>query len=426
MDTEVLVCADLHGTPHLIGRLWAHLRRGKESASFEYDKAWLSSAERYALEPALQLGAGAFHTATDRALFGAIGDSAPDRWGRMLMRRAERRRAAAAGEAPRTLYEIDFLLMVNDEARGGALRFASRPDGPFLSATQQTAVPPLVDLPRLLAAAERVVDENEGDEDLRLLFAPGSSLGGARPKSSVRENDDRLAIAKFPHKEDEWRAVAWEATALSLAAKAGINVPRFRLESIAGKDVLIVSRFDRSGKERIPFLSAMSMLGAKDNETRSYLEIVDALRQHGARPAEDMHQLWRRIVFSVLISNVDDHMRNHGFVYAGTEGWALSPAYDLNPVPVDVRPRVLSTAIDEEDQSASLDLALSVAGYFELNEEKAQAIAGEVGRAVSKWRIAAASFGISAAECNRMESAFQHADLEGALALQAESRLSRA
>ncbi len=415
METEVLVYADLQGAPNLVGRLWAHLRRGKESASFEYDRAWLSSAQRYALEPALRLGAGAFHTATDRALFGAIGDSAPDRWGRMLMRRAERRRAATAGEAPRTLYEIDFLLMVNDEARQGALRFASKPGGPFLAETQHTPVPPLVELPRLLAAAERVINEDEGDEDLRLLFAPGSSLGGARPKASVRENDGNLAIAKFPHKEDEWRAVAWEATALSLAAKAGVNVPKFRLETIAGKDVLIVSRFDRSGKERTPFLSAMSMLGAKDNETRSYLEIVDALRQHGARPVQDMHELWRRIVFTVLISNVDDHMCNHGFVYTGTEGWALSPAYDLNPMPIDVKPRVLSTAIDEEDQSASLDLALSVAGYFELSELQARTTAAEVGRAVAAWRTVAGSYGISAAECNRMSSAFEHADVEKAL-----------
>lgn len=224
-----------------------------------------------------------------------------------------------------------------------------------------------------------------------------------------------LTIAKFPHKEDEWRAVAWEATALSLAAKAGVNVPKFRLETITGKDVLIVSRFDRSGNERTPFLSAMSMLGAKDNETRSYLEIVDALRQHGARPVQDMHELWRRIVFSVLISNVDDHMRNHGFVYTGTEGWALSPAYDLNPMPVDVKPRVLSTAIDEEDQSASLDLAFSVAGYFELSELQARTTAAEVGRAVAAWRTEAGSYGISAAECNRMSSAFEHADVEKAL-----------
>jgi len=415
MDTEVLVYADLHGVPRIVGHLWSHLRRSKESATFEYDDDWLNSSERYALEPALQPSAGAFHTATDRALFGAIGDSAPDRWGRTLMRRAERRRATATGETPRTLYEIDFLLMVNDEVRPGALRFRFQPEGQFLGTSDRASIPPVIELSRLLAAAERVIDEDEGEEDLRLLIAPGSSLGGARPKASVRESDGSLAIAKFPHKDDDWRVVAWEATALSLAAKAAIRVPRFRLETVAGKDVLIVSRFDRLGRERIAFLSAMSMLGAKDNEMRSYLEIVDALRLHGARAIEDMHELWRRMVFSILIANVDDHLRNHAFVYTGTQGWTLSPAYDLNPVPLDVKPRVLSTAIDEQDQSASLELAFSVAAYFELSALQARSIAAEVGRAVATWRSTASSLGISTTECNRMSSAFEHSDLQLAL-----------
>jgi serine/threonine-protein kinase HipA len=415
MNREACVYADLNGTPQLVGRLFAHLRRGRETATFEYEDGWLAHDERFALEPGLQLGPGPFHTTTDRALFGAIGDSAPDRWGRMLMRRAERRRVAAERSAPRTLYEIDYLLMVNDEARLGALRFAAQPGGPFLASQDQSPAPPLVDLPRLLSAAERVISEDEGDEDLRLLFAPGSSLGGARPKASVREPDGSLAIAKFPHKDDEWNAVVWEAVSLSLAGKAGLAVARWRLEKIAGKDVIVLKRFDRTGAARIPFLSAMSMIGAKDNETRSYLEMADALRQHGAQPRNDMHELWRRIVFTVLISNLDDHMRNHGFLYSGTEGWTLSPAYDLNPVPVDVKPRVLSSAIDDQDQSASLELALSVAEYFELDEEEAQDIAGEVGRAVSQWRAEAGRLGLSKADCNRMESAFAHDDLEMAL-----------
>ncbi|MBA3563841.1 MAG: type II toxin-antitoxin system HipA family toxin [Gammaproteobacteria bacterium] len=415
MNREAHVYADLNSTPHLVGQLFAHVRRGRESATFEYDDAWLVYDERFALEPALQLGPGPFHTGADKVLFGAIGDSAPDRWGRNLMRRAERRRAAAAGTAPRTLYEIDYLLMVNDEARLGALRFADRAGGPFLATQSHTPVPPLIDLPRLLSAAQRVVDENEDDEDLQLIFAPGSSLGGVRPKASVREANGSLAIAKFPHKDDEWSAVAWEAVSLSLAAKAGIKVTGWRLEKIAGKDVIILGRFDRDGAARIPFLSALSMLGATDNETRSYLEIADALRQHGAQPGDDMRELWRRIVFTVLISNVDDHMRNHGFLYTGTDGWVLSPAYDLNPMPVDVKPRILSTAIDDEDQTASLECAFSVAEYFDLDEEEAQGIAGEVGRVVSQWRAEATRLGISNTECTRMKSAFAHADLEMAL-----------
>jgi len=302
--------------------------------------------------------------------------------------------------------------MVNDESRQGALRFADRKGGPFLAPPGETAVPPLVDLPRLLSAAERVVDESEDDEDLRLLLAPGSALGGARPKASVLAPDGRLAIAKFPHKDDDWNTVVWEAVSLSLAHKAAINVAPRRLEHIAGKEVLILERFDRDGAARIPFLSALSMLGANDNENRSYLEIADALRRYGARPADDLRELWRRIVFTVLISNVDDHMRNHGFLYAGTEGWVLSPAYDLNPVPVDVKPRVLSNAIDDEDQTASLELALTIAEYFNLEKKVARQIAGEVGSVVARWRDEAASFGISNAELDRMESAFAHSDLE--------------
>lgn len=418
MDGAVFVYVDLDGRPHLVGRLWSHLRRGRESATFEYEQAWLKQPERFVLEPALQLGPGPFHTAPGRALFGAIGDSAPDRWGRVLMRRAERRRARQAGEAPRTLREIDYLLMVDDLARQGALRFTAAEGGPFLAEHGPAPIPPLVELPRLLHATEHVIDDDESDEDLRLLLAPGSSLGGARPKASVRDRDGALAFAKFPHKEDEWDTVTWEAVALSLAAKAGITVPGWRLERIADKPVLILRRFDRAGDVRIPFLSALSMLGAEDHETRSYLEIVDALRRHGARPKADMHELWRRIVFTVLISNVDDHMRNHAFLYAGPDGWTLSPAYDLNPVPVDVRPRVLSVAIDFEDTTASLALALDVAEYFELEPGQARAIAAEVAGAVSSWRDVAAGFGLTKAACDRMASAFEHADLEAALALE--------
>lgn len=412
MERETYVYVDLNGEAHLVGRLYTHVRRGRETATFEYDQAWLDHDERFALEPALQLGPGPFHAGADKPLFGAIGDSAPDRWGRALMRRAERRRAMTANQALRTLFEIDYLLLVDDEARMGALRFADQPGGPFLAPPGQSPVPPLVDLPRLLSAAERVVDENEDDEDLRLLFAPGSSLGGARPKASVREPDGGLAIVKFPHKDDEWNAVVWEAVALTLAGKAGIDVAPFRLERIADKDVLILDRFDRHGAARIPFLSAMSMINAQDNEVRSYLELADALTQHGARAGDDKRQLWRRIVFTVLISNVDDHMRNHGFLYTGTEGWTLSCAYDLNPTPVDVKPRVLSSAINEEDQTASLELALSVAEYFDLGHKEAREIAGEVGDIVAGWRAEAADRGIDRAELKRMESAFMHADLE--------------
>jgi serine/threonine-protein kinase HipA len=417
MDKEVFVYADLQGTPLLVGRLWARMRKDRESATFEYDRSWLAHPDRFSLEPALNLGPGPFHAPSGKPLFGAIGDSAPDRWGRVLMRRAERRRAERAALTPRTVREIDYLLMVDDEARQGALRFAEREGGPFLAEHGPTKIPPLIELPRLLSAAEHVLSDKDSDEDLRLLLAPGSSLGGARPKASVRERDGHLAIAKFPNKGDDVNTVLWEAVALTLAAKAGIQVPVWRLENIAGKPVLLLRRFDREQGTRLPFLSAMSMLDAKDNEARSYLEFVDVLRRHGAAPREDMRELWRRIVFSILISNTDDHLRNHGFLWAGPAGWRLSPAYDLNPVPTDIRPRILSTTIDLDSGTASLRLALQVAGYFELDEAESRKIAAQTGEAVAKWRKVAAKLGLTPAEIDRMASAFEHEDLKAALGM---------
>ena len=416
METEVLVYVDIAGTPHLAGRLWARVRKGRENATFEYHPDWFEYVDRFSLEPALPLGPGPFHTPSGTSLFGTIGDSAPDRWGRVLRRRAERRRAAQASETPRTLMEIDYLLMVDDAARQGALRFAVQEGGPFL-AEHEAAIPPLVVLPQLMSAAEHVVGDTDSDEDLRLLLAPGSSLGGARPKASVRDRDGHLVIAKFPHKDDEINAVLWEAVALRLAAKAGILVSDWRIEQVVNKPVLLLRRFDRVQGQRIPFLSAMAMLGASDNESHSYLEFVDALRRYGASPKHDMHELWRRIVFNILISNTDDHLRNHAFLYAGADGWRLSPAYDLNPVPTDIKPRVLTTAIDLDDSSASLDLAMSVVGYFELDEEKAHVIAAEVGQAVATWREEAAQLSLTRAEIDRIASAFEHADLSAALSL---------
>lgn len=417
MDREVLVYVDLNGVPYLVGRLWARTRKNKEGATFEYDARWLEQRERFSLEPALKLGPGPFHTPADTPMFGAIGDSAPDRWGRALMRRMERRRAEREKQTPRTLQEIDYLLQVDDEARQGALRFAEHEGGPFLREEGAKRTPPLIDLPELLSAAERVAEDKDTDEDLRLLLAPGSSLGGARPKASVRDKDGHLAIAKFPRRDDDYNAVLWESVSLALARKAGIPVPDARIETVGDKPVLVLRRFDRRDGQRIPFLSSMSMLDARDNQTRSYMEIADALRQHGAAAKDDIRELWRRIVFNILISNTDDHLRNHGFLYDGPAGWRLSPAYDLNPVPVDIKPRILTTAINEDDNTASLDVAMSVAPYFELDDARARADAGAVARAVATWRDEAARHGLSKPEIERMASAFEHVDLEAGMAL---------
>jgi serine/threonine-protein kinase HipA len=412
MSDAVHVYVELLGVTHYVGRLWSHDRRGREAATFRYDDEWLGNPDRFPLEPALVLGEGAYHTDAGKTLFGSLGDSAPDRWGRVLMRRAARRESEIRGATPGSLLEIDYLLRVHDEARQGALRFATEKGGAFLAADGEASIPPLVDLPVLLAAVEHVDDGT--DEDLRLLLAPGSSLGGARPKASVRDIDGSLAIAKFPQKGDEYDTVAWEAVALNLAAAAGISVAERRLKKVAGKSVLILKRFDREKGMRIPFLSAMSMIGGKDQEVRSYLEIADAISIAGAKPQEDLAELWRRMVFTVLISNTDDHMRNHGFLYHGTSGWVLSPAYDINPTPVDIKPRILSSSIDETDQRASLDLVFEVAEYFGLKPKLAREIVFEVGTAVAQWQKEASSLGLSDSEIKRMASAFEHEDLEKA------------
>ena len=414
MDREILVSVDLHGTPVFVGRLWWRSRRGRESASFEYDHGWLEHPERFALEPALALTPGPFHTAPGRSLFGAIGDSTPDRWGRLLMRRAERRRAGREGRAPRALSEANILLLVDDEARQGALRFSTEATGSFLAEPGSTRIPRLVELPRLLAGAERVAADGENDDDIRLLLGPGSSLGGARPKASVRDADGRLCIAKFPHPQDEVNVVRWEGVALALAEESGIDVSEQRIETVAGRHVLIVRRFDRRAGHRVPFLSAMSMLGATDREPRSYPDIADALQRHGAAAPHDLPQLWRRVVFNVLISNTDDHLRNHGLLYEDHRGWRLSPAYDLNPVPVDIRPRVLSTSIAADDPTASLDLALETAGHYRLSLNEARTIAKEVAQAVAQWRAVARGLGAARQDIDRMASAFEHADLDAA------------
>lgn len=414
-DRTAYVHIDLDGKPVLVGTLYARFRKGRESASFNYDASWLSHPSRFALEPALVLHDLAHHTHTGQAMFGAFGDSAPDRWGRMLMRRAERQRAKAEKRDPRPLNEIDCLLGVNDETRLGALRFAEQIGGPFLAIVGDgPRVPPLVELPALLAASERIAADQDEDDDLRLLLAPGSSLGGARPKASVRDHDHRLLIAKFPHPGDEINQSAWEAMALRLASSAGVRASQGRLETVANRSVLLLNRFDRVGAQRVPFLSTMSLLGAGDNESHSYLELADALRQCSAAPGEDLMELWRRIVFSILISNVDDHLRNHGLLWEGPAGWRLSPAYDLNPTPADVRPRILSLAVDDQDHTASLELALQVAEYFGIDDKTARRIVSEVGHAVASWRNEAQRFGIRTTEIDRMESAFEHADLRQA------------
>lgn len=269
-------------------------------------------------------------------------------------------------------------------------------------------------LGRLLGATNRIsADDGDADDALALLLAPGTSLGGARPKASILDRDQQLAIAKFPKRDDEWPITRWEAAALAMARDAGIDVPEHRLEVVLKKPVLLLRRFDRAGGQRIPFMSALTALGATDGESRSYLDLANVLRQIGSAPKRDLEQLWRRMVFNILVSNTDDHLRNHAFLHDGN-GWRLSPAYDLNPMPVDVRPRVHALAIDAEDPSASLDHARSVARSFGLTAPASRLVISEVARSVRRWRTTVAAAGLSKRQLERMASAFEHADLEAA------------
>jgi len=407
-NKEICVSISLGGNTLPVGRLWTHQGKGKETASFEYAKSWLEHPERFALEPSLNLGSGSFHTRQDTSLFGAFADSAPDRWGRILMRRAHSNLSKEKEQTSSTLFESDYLLGVCDEARQGALRFSLPPnDDLFLNQTDKNTIPPLIELPKILSATENFLENNDSWSDLKLLLAPGSSLGGARPKASVRGIDGSLCIAKFPARSDDCNTVTWEALALTLAKKAGITTPEWTLKVIADKPILLLKRFDRNNQQRIPFLSAMSMLSAKDNEQHSYLEMAYALNQYGASPKQDLAALWRRIIFSIMINNTDDHLRNHGFLYEPKKGWRLSPAYDLNPTPTHIKARVLTTAIDFEHTEASLDLALSVAGEFQLKQTEAMDIIQSVSYATQSWKKEASRLGLNKNECDWMASAFE-------------------
>lgn len=408
---DVVVSVDLARQVHRVGVLHLGSVRGRETATFRYDDAWLEANDRFALAPALTLDAGGFQPLPSQSLHGAFSDSAPDRWGRMLMQRDERRRARLEHRAPRALQESDYLLGVQDEARQGALRFRLSAEGPFVAENRPGNIPPMLELPRLLAATQQLDTdaEAEADDALALILAPGSSLGGARPKASVRAKNGALWIAKFAKSDDTYSMESWEAVALTLAKAAGIVTPEFELRAVARTRALLVKRFDRQGAVRVPYLSAMSMMNATDGEPRSYVEIAEALRRNGAQAKADLAELWRRLVFTIAISNLDDHLRNHGFLYDGAAGWRLSPAFDLNPVPADVRPRVLSTSVEVDgDFAASFELAMEAQSQFLLSRAEAQAIIADVAKAVAGWRRAATRFKVGRAEIDRMASAFRN------------------
>ncbi|MGH7939760.1 MAG: type II toxin-antitoxin system HipA family toxin, partial [Limisphaerales bacterium] len=337
MSLEVHI--DWQGQTHLVGQL--HAAERGSSVSFEYETEWLQRADAFAIDPtSLPLQRGAHHGAT---LFGAIQDCGPDRWGRILIERAVRKKVLTQ----KPYHDIDYVLALDDVARVGALRFRHNSESPFLAATAGK-LPPLVRLNALLRATDAIHSETETVQDLRFLLGAGSPLGGARPKAAVSLADERLAIAKFPKPDDTRDIAAGEVLALTLAAQSGIQVAEHQLVPVGGHSVAVITRFDRAGKNRIPFISASSLLGLPQGEPGAYTMVADGIRQFGNDVPGDLRELWRRLVFSLLASNYDDHLRNHGFLMHEPGRWSLSPAYDINPVPEMDRVRMNKTAITED------------------------------------------------------------------------------
>ncbi|MBY0371957.1 HipA domain-containing protein [bacterium] len=401
--------------PAKLGTLFATPSRGKEIFSFEYDDNWLKQGFAQRLDPSLGLYGGRQYAPEGQSNFGAFLDSSPDRWGRLLMRRREAQLARVQSRPEQALWESDYLLGVYDGHRPGALRFRFPPDGPFLDNTKELASPPWARL-RDLEHASLQLEREDAETDheysnwLRLLLVPGASLGGARPKASVLDEQGSLWIAKFPSRLDEFDVGAWEHLVNNLADKAGIEITPSQCRTFSVKRHTFLSRrFDRTvAGERIHFASAMTLLQRNDGDDAtvgaSYLELAEFVMQQGARPERDLEQLWRRIVFFMCVSNTDDHLRNHGFLLTST-GWNLSPVYDVNPAPHS--PDGLKLNVSETDNSQDLELARSVAKYFRIKPARAEEILLEVIEAVRTWRQEAKKLQIPDAETERMARAFR-------------------
>lgn len=404
-----------------VGALYHDAVGGRERSAFAYTDAWLAAPDRFPIEPTVKLMLGPQFPAFSQqgSIFhGAIADTAPDGWARQVILRdhAKQRQAAArSGEPgpPPLLNAIDFLLAVDDVSRVGALRFRDergvfcRPNEPG----RRTA-PPLLELHRILASTRAVETASETAADLEYLRGRGTSLGGLRPKCSVMDDDGRLAIGKFPSVHDERAVTKGEVLALRLATLAGIDAAEARAVSSDGVAVALVRRFDRTASgQRIPFISAATFIGAdpNDEQVHFYTEIVDALRQHGAAAREDIEQLWRRLVFSILITNVDDHLRNHGLLHAEHGLWRLAPAFDVNPFPD--RSRELKTwPAEETGPAATIDAALTVSRFFGLSRQRAGTIIGAVEAAVARWRPEARAIGLTNREIDQFATAFEHGE----------------
>jgi serine/threonine-protein kinase HipA len=404
-----------------VGTLHYDAVGSRERAAFTYTDNWLASADRFALEPALPLVAGPqFHRRVQNGsvFHGAFADTEPDGWARRVIlrdhakRRQAARRAGQESEAAQ-LRAIDFLLAVDDASRVGAVRFQDEA-GVFCRATEagRRTAPPLIELKQLLSATRAVETENETAADLAYLRGRGTSLGGLRPKCTVVDDDGGLAVGKFPSVQDERAVTKGEVLAMQLAKAAGVQTAESRLVDSDEVPVALIRRFDRTkGGGRIPYISAATLVGADpaDPQEHFYTEIVDALRVHGADAQSDIEELWRRMAYFVLITNVDDHLHNHGFLHATRGQWRLAPAFDVNPFPDRVRE--LKTWISEDTgPEATIEALLSVLAYFRIPRARANQILSRIERALSKWRETGLTLGMTNQELDQFANAFEHAE----------------
>lgn len=396
--------------PTLMGRLYVNTIRGGETYSFEYDKVWLKQIGlTLSLDPELLPYVGRQYP-KGKGIFGLFADLSPDRWGRMLMNKRERIKAEKEGRKPRKLYDSDYLLGVYDATRMGGIRLKSDMEGSFLSDDKESTVPPWTTL-RTLEEASRNFESDESalaEKWLNQLIRPGSSLGGARPKATIMAPDGQLWIAKFPSKNDDNDTGAWEKVAYDLARLCGLNVTEAKLEKYSKLgSTFLIKRFDRKGNKRIHFASAMTLLGKTDGASAadgtSYLDIAAFIKSHGARPKYDLIELWKRIVFNMVVSNTDDHLRNHGFLLT-KHGWILSPVYDVNPVPYGDE---LALNVDAESNSIDIELAIDTAVKFGIEKDQARKVALEILFKVdANWEKLASNHGLSHRQIEEMRPAF--------------------
>ena len=391
----------------------------REYSTFAYGESWLSDASRFEISPDLPLIAGhQFRKAPSKedSIFPfAFADTEPDGWGSRVIARdhAKRRKAVQAAGEPvpsASLTEMDYLLGVDDISRIGAIRLMDD-RGRFLRTLEEDGrgTPPLLELAHLMAATRAVEMNKETEADLRYLRGRGTSLGGMRPKCSIVDEYGRLAIGKFPSIKDDRSVTRGEVLALHLANAAGISVAESRVVLSDDIPVALIRRFDRLNGGRIPYLSAGSMMQASREDDHAYTEIADAIIAKSTQPSQDLEELWRRLAFNLLITNVDDHMQNHGFLHVANGQWRLAPAFDINPFPD--KDQELKLWLDEDYGPVdSITAIVDRASYFWLDAAAARRVLRDVYAAVMGWRQVATSaeVGMSLQDLEDFAPAFEN------------------